>query len=185
MDIKKLNPWNWFKHEEKQQRDIPVKQADILPASHPFSGMLQLHREIDRLFDNAFRGVPAPGQAPLLNRMLDNDFIPAFHAHVDVLSDDKNYTITLEVPGLEQKDISLELQDRTLLIKGNKQQEKEEKDKHFYRIERHYGTFERILAIPEDGDAEQISASMKNGILTVTIPREDTVDSSVRKIEID
>jgi len=185
MDIKKLNPWNWFKHEEKQQRDIPVKQGDILPASHPFSNMLQLHREIDRLFDDAFRGAAAPGQAPLLNRLLGNDFIPAFHASVDVLSDDKNYTITLEIPGLEKKDISLELQDRMLLIKGNKQQEKEEKDKHFYRIERHYGTFERVLAIPDDGDAEQISASMKNGILTVTIPREDTVDSSVRKIEID
>jgi len=184
MDIKKLNPWNWFKHEEKQQQDMPVKQGDILPTSYPFSNMLQLHWEIDRLFDNAFRGFPAPGRAPLWNPLMDNDFIPAFHASVDVVSDDKNYTITLEVPGLEQKDISLELQDHTLLIKGNKQQEKEEKDKHFYRIERHYGSFERVLAIPDDGDAEQVSASMKNGILTVTIPRENSVDSSVRKIEV-
>jgi HSP20 family protein len=71
-----------------------------------------------------------------------------------------------------------------LLIKGNKQQEQEEKDKHYYRIERRYGAFERVLAIPDDGNADEISATMKHGVLTVKIPRKELPDSSVKRIAI-
>ena len=73
------------------------------------------------------------------------------------------YTITLEAPGMEQKDLSIELKDSTLYIKGKKQQKQEEKDKNYYRVERHYGSFERVLANPDDGNADEIEASMKNG----------------------
>ncbi|HFE36999.1 MAG TPA: Hsp20/alpha crystallin family protein [Gammaproteobacteria bacterium] len=188
MDMKKLNPWNWFKHEEKNQDNkavVPVKQGEHQQAKQPLSDMMQLHTEIDRLFQNAFRGFPAFGRPSAWGQMMNNDFMSAFEANVNVASDDKQYTVTLEAPGLEQKDIAIELKNQTLFIKGNKQQEKEEKDKHYYRVERQYGSFERVLAIPDDGDVEGISAAMKNGVLTVNIPRKDTPASDVKKISID
>jgi len=182
MNLKKFNPWNWFKHEEKQQNKpntIPIKQSDYLQAQQPLNNMLQLHREMDHLFADAFRGFPT-----LWNQRMSDDFIPTFRASVNVASDEKQYTITLEAPGMTQEDIAIELKDRTLFITGNKQQEKEEKEQHFYRVERHYGSFERVLAIPDDGDAEEISAAMKNGVLTLTIPRKELPQTDVKKIEI-
>jgi len=187
MDIKKFIPWNWFKHEEKQQQanqTLPVKRGDYLQAQHPFSNMMQLHREIDRLFDNAFQGFPFPGRSSLWDQNLNDDFLPSFQANVDIASDESQYTIKLEAPGMEQKDISIELKDRALIIKGIKQQEQEEKDKHYYRVERRYGSFERVLAIPEDGNAEDINATMKNGVLSITIPRNALPKSDVRRIDI-
>lgn len=186
MDMKKLNPWNWFKHEEIQDKKetVPIKRGEVMQAHHPFTNMMQLHREIDRLFDDAFRGFPSIGRSPFWDQMTNDDFLPAFRANVNVASDDKHYTITLEAPGMEQKDLSIELKDRALFIKGNKQQEEEEKDKHYYRVERHYGSFERVLAIPDDANADEISATMKNGVLTVSIPRKERPKSDVKQIEI-
>ncbi len=187
MDLKKLNPWNWFKHEEKQQdkqNTIPVKRGDYLQPQHPLNSMLQLHREVDRLFENAFRGLPSAGRTPLWDQLANDDFMPFFHASVNVASDDKQYTITLEAPGMSQDDISIELKGNTLFIKGDKQQESNEKEQHFYRVERHYGHFERILSIPDDGNTEEINASMKDGVLTLVIPRKEVAATDVKKIEI-
>ncbi|MGD9386334.1 MAG: Hsp20 family protein, partial [Thioalkalispiraceae bacterium] len=69
--------------------------------------------------------------------------------------------------------------------KGNKQQEQEEKDKHFYRIERHYGSFERVLAIPDDAETNKITASMKNGVLTIDIPRKEMPATEAKRITIE
>ncbi len=187
MDMKKLNPWNWFKHEEGDEKKVgtlPVKQGAHMESRTPFNNMTQLHREIDRLFDDAFRGFPALGRSPMWSQMLDEEFMPTFRASVNIASDDKQYTVTLEAPGMEEKDIDVQLKDHTLYIKGDKQQEQEEKDKHYYRVERHYGTFQRVLAIPDDGDAEEIEATMKNGVLTIKIPRKDVPPNDVKKIEI-
>ncbi len=186
MDMKKLNPWNWFKHEERQDKKetIPVKHGEHLQPHHPVTNMMQLHREIDRLFDDTFRGFPSLSHAPLWKQMMSDDFMPTFRANVNVASDDGQYTITLEAPGMEQKDLSIELKNHALFIKGNKQQEQEEKDQHFYRVERHYGSFERVLAIPDDGNADEISASMKNGVLTLTIPRQELPKPDIKQIEI-
>ena len=115
---------------------------------------------------------------------MNDNFVQAFRADVNIASDDRQYTITLEAPGLEQKDLSIELKDRTLFIKGNKQQDQEENEKHFYHVERRYGAFERVLAIPDDAIADEISATMKNGILKVTIPRKDVPVADVKNIDI-
>ena len=88
-------------------------------------------------------------------------------------------------PGLEQKDLSIELKDRVLVIKGDKQQEQEEKDKHYYRIGRRYGAFERVIAVPDDADIDGISAGMDKGLLTVKIPKKAVADSEIKRISID
>lgn len=188
MDIKKLNPWNWFKHEEGQDEKreiVPVKQGDYSQSQYPAANILQLHSEMGRLFEDAFRGFPSLGRSPFLEQMMGNSFMPIFRANVNVASDDKQYTITVEAPGMEQNDVSIEIKDRILYVRGDKQQEQEEKEKHYYRVERHYGAFERVLAIPDDGNTEEIKATMKNGVLTVNIPRMAVAAADVKKISID
>jgi HSP20 family protein len=185
MNLQQFNPWNWFKHEEAQpQSTIPVKRSDK-PADKnlPSTGasVMQLHREIDRLFDDAFRGFPTLG-----SRWFDQGvFSPAvFEARLNVASDDKNYHVSLEVPGMTEKDISLELTNNILTIRGEKKEENETKDKHYYRVERSYGSFQRVLNLPEDCDQASIAASIKNGVLDIQMPRKSLPASERKQIPI-
>nr|WP_281357791.1 Hsp20/alpha crystallin family protein [Desulfobacter latus] len=91
---------------------------------------------------------------------------------LDLSATDKEYTVSLEIPGVSEKDVNLELADDTLIIRGEKKQKKEEKKKNFYRLERSYGSFQRTLSLPEDADKDNIKADFKNGVLNITIPRK-------------
>lgn len=184
MDISKLAPWNWFKKEEEQQgASLPVKRQDQpVPAqhSHPLS---QLHGEIDRLFEEAFRGfgIPSLWGGRMFPALTQTDWLKPT---LDVGATDKEYTISVELPGVDQKDVQLEVVNDTLLIKGEKKQEKEEKDKDFYRIERSYGSFQRILSLPEDADQDNINAVYKNGVMKITLPRKAQTEKETKRIEI-
>ncbi len=190
MNLQKLNPWNWFKHEEPQKDEalaVPVKREDYGGSQLAGPPIQQLHHEIHRLFDRTFRnfGFSPLSRSSLWDQMANEEFASPFYANLNIASDDERYTITLEAPGLEQKDISIDLKERVLVIKGNKQEELEDKDRQFYRIERRYGSFERVLAVPDDADVDGISASMKSGLLTIQIPRLETEKSKVKKITVD
>lgn len=189
MNLQKLNPWNWFKHEESQnvaESTIPVRKADYSAKMLNRHPMFQLQREIDSLFDQAFRSF---GFEPLVKSGLDKSLLGSFptmfNPDLNISSDDKEYVITLEAAGLDEKDISIDLTGTRLTIKGNKQDESENKDKNFYRIERKFGSFQRVLALPEDAQADHIKASMKNGLLTITVPRTEGVSNDRRQIEIE
>jgi len=189
MDFYKLNPWNWFKHENNHHEHkniIPINRDDSVHSQHQLNSISQIHNEIDRIFNSALMDFNSPSifHSRAWNQRLRGELSPAFHASLNIGSDEKQYTITLEAPGLEKKDISIELKNRVLVIKGNKKQEQEEKDKHYYRIERQYGEFERILSVPDDGDIDEISANMDKGLLTLTIPRKKTEEVETKKIEI-
>lgn len=190
MDLHKLNPWNWFKHEEPGKNDseiVPVKHDDQSMGKYPLLNNLnQLHREIDRLFEATFRGFGVSDRNPpeMMNHFFSDDFISAFRANINVASNDQQYTVTLEAPGLAQDDLSIELKDQVLVIKGNKQHEQEEKDQHYYRKERRYGAFERVLAVPDDADIDAIHAKMDKGLLTINIPRKAVDESNIKKIAI-
>lgn len=187
MDLHKLNPWNWFKHEENGNKTLPVKRENqVLERSPDGLQLNQLHREIDRLFENAFRnfGFPMHSHTEFMSPLLSDEFASAFRADVNIASSDNQYTITLEAPGLAQDDLSIELQDRTLLIKGVKEQEKEEKDQLYYRKERRFGSFQRVLAVPDDADVDNIHAVMDKGVLSIHIPRKMVDQSNVKKISI-
>ena len=188
MNLQQLNPWNWFAHEEANKTStIPVKrnpektEEKTAPnATHP---MLQLHREIDRLFDDAFRGFSLPS----FNARWPDDGIfsaAGFQAKLNVASDDKAYHISLEAPGLTEKDITLELNKGVLSIRGEKKEESETKDRHYYRVERSYGSFQRVLALPDDCDQGSINASMKNGVLDISVARKALPASETKRIPI-
>jgi HSP20 family protein len=90
---------------------------------------------------------------------------------VDISETKDNLVCKVEVPGMEQKDIQVALQENLLTIKGEKRQDKEEKDCHYHRIERSYGAFTRSLRLPVAVDASKVTAVVKSGLLTVTLPK--------------
>jgi HSP20 family protein len=92
--------------------------------------------------------------------------------------------VTLEIPGVDEKDVRLEIVNDTLTIQGEKKQANEEKGKNYYRMERSYGSFQRMLSLPEDADQNDVTATFKKGVLTVTMPRKALPKADVKQIEV-
>jgi HSP20 family protein len=88
---------------------------------------------------------------------------------VDISEDDSNYIVTAELPGTKREDVTIELEDDVLTIRGEKRSEREEKKEKRRFVERSYGTFSRSFTLPANADPERISASFKDGVLTITI----------------
>jgi HSP20 family protein len=100
----------------------------------------------------------------------------------DVTETDKEIEISAELPGLEEKDVQVNLADGVLTIRGEKNAEKEEKDKNYRLVERSYGSFERSIALPEGVKSEDVKASIAKGVLTVKVPKPALAQA--RKIEV-
>lgn len=182
MKFDKLVPWNWFRKEEERERHLlPVRREAEFAWPEPLA---QLHRDIDRIFDEFARSFGFPVAR------WDRLFAPItraaewFKPSVEIAASDTEYTVNIELPGVSEKDVSVEVAGDTLRISGEKKQEKEEKSKDYYRSERAYGAFERILTLPEDANADGISAKFKNGVLTVTIPRKTPPQAETKRIEV-
>jgi HSP20 family protein len=103
---------------------------------------------------------------------------------VDVAETDKSYEITAEMPGMDEKNIEVNVASGGITIKGEKKEETEEKKKDYYVSERRYGAFERYFALPEGVDANKIEATFKNGVLKVTLPKTAEAQKPAKKIEV-
>jgi HSP20 family protein len=101
---------------------------------------------------------------------------------MNVTETDKEIEITAELPGLQEKDVQVNVADNVLTIKGEKKAEKEEKDTNYRLFERSYGSFSRTLDLPEGIDADAIKASISNGVLKVTVPKP--APKQVKKVEV-
>ena len=149
---------------------IPIgRDRNVARSDNPF---MSLQREIDRLFDDFTRGFPtfsATAAAELLPSM-------------DVTETDKQIEITAELPGLEEKDVQINVADNVLTIRGEKKAEKEEKDKNYRLVERSYGSFVRSLELPDGVNADAIKASIAKGVLKVTVPKP--APAQVKKIDV-
>jgi HSP20 family protein len=185
MSTTMLVPWNWFKREEDA---MPVRQARRGRYRSPLDAW---YREMDNLFDTFFSMTPAAaGKGDARSNEL------AFlRPNLDVSADDKAYKVTVELPGVDEKDLKVEVEKDVLRIFGEKKHESETKDagdskengkngQGYYRIERSYGSFERDLALPDDVDTEAITATNKDGILTITLPRKTVVLQENKQIAI-
>jgi len=140
-----------------------------------YSGLSRLHNELDRMFDNFF----SPAFFDREPFRFRGDFLPS----LDVTSDDKAYAMKVELPGVAPEAVKLEVNDGVLTISGEKKEEtKDEQTKEVRECS--YGSFTRSMTLPEDADTEHITATSKNGILTVSIPRKAPDQSRVRKIEV-
>ena len=180
MNIKKLAPWNWFKDEEAAQDGaMPIQRTGHRGEVLPWS---QIHDQIDQLFDQAFRGFGLSPGKDAFPAWMGGDML--LKPSVDIGATDERYTITVEVPGVEEGDVSLELDGDRLIIRGEKRQESEDRQKDFYRVERSYGSFRRVLTLPQDADYDAINARFRNGVLKITLPRSGEPETRGRVIEI-
>ena len=132
-----------------------------MQALTPWTGLTSLQKEMNRLFDRFFE--PAWDEFPVLA----GEWTP----RLDVSDTKEALIVKAEVPGIEPKEIHVSLQDQVLTIKGEKKQEKEEKDEHYYRMERSYGSFQRSLRLPVPVAGEKVTAKFKDGVLTITLPK--------------
>ncbi|MFA7256439.1 MAG: Hsp20/alpha crystallin family protein [Kiritimatiellales bacterium] len=147
----------------------PTRRSDSVPALWN-AGLL--HRSIDDLLEDFFGGVgtltPTAGLAP----------------RFEVSEVDGAIVVDAELPGMDEKDVQVTLQDNILTIKGEKKQEQETKKKNCYIAERSYGSFQRSLQLGSGIDESKISAAFKKGVLTITIPKTEPEKSKARTIDI-
>jgi HSP20 family protein len=141
----------------------------------PFREFERMRREMDRLWESFFEGG--------LRRRTEEggEWLP----FLDVAETKNELVVKAEVPGMEPKDIDISLSDGVLTIKGEKKQEKEEKEADYHLVERSYGAFTRSVRLPKEVQGEKISASYKDGILKVTLPKSEEAKKKEIKIKVE
>jgi HSP20 family protein len=136
----------------------------------PWADFKSLQNEINELFNY--------DRSPKTTGLFDRSFAPA----VDFIENDNEYTITCEMPGMEQKDIEVSIASNVLTIKGIRKDEKEEKTGKFYKKEILSGSFQRTIPLPAAVESEKIAAQLENGFLSISIPKKE--ESKPKQINI-
>jgi HSP20 family protein len=144
--------------------------------SHPFEGMEKVRSEMDRLIDTFLFGVPYK-----IDFTEQEELLPA----VDVTEMKNEIVVSVEVPGMDSKDFDISLSEGTLTITGEKKQDRLGKEELYHLIERRCGTFSRSIPLPQEVESDKISASYKNGILTVILPKSERTKKEEIKIKIE
>lgn len=156
---------------------LPIQRyrPSFLTSNGEFEPFRSFHREMDRLLDSFSRDFHWPRAAGEsgLNMPL-----------VDVAETDDGLTVTAELPGMDEKDIDVDLTNNVLTVKGEKKAEKEEKKADYHFRERTYGSFSRSVAVPFDVDADKVSASFSKGVLTIALPRPPEAKRKTKKISV-
>jgi HSP20 family protein len=139
----------------------------------PFGDFERMRRDMDRLWDSFFeRGVRRTDE--------EGEWLPS----LDVAETKNDVVVKAEVPGMDAKDIDISLTDGLLTIKGEKKQEREEKEKDYHLVEKSYGAFTRSIRLPKEVQRDKINASYKNGVLTVTLPKSEEAKKKEIKIKV-
>jgi HSP20 family protein len=167
---------------------VEVKKTAPAPTAAAAPDMWRSFRtEMDRLFDRFATGWGMPS----LRRMFDVE--PAFRYEssftmpspaMDIIEDDAAYTVTAELPGMTEKEIEVMVSGDMLTLKGEKRQEKEQKEKNFYLSERSYGSFQRSFYVPDGVDRDKIAADFSKGVLTITMRKTAKAVQQQKKIEV-
>jgi HSP20 family protein len=141
----------------------------------PFREFERMRRDMDRLWDSFFEG------APRRRGEERGEWLPS----LDVSETKNELVVKVEVPGMEGKDIDISLSDGVLIIKGEKKQEKEEKEADYHLIERSYGSFVRSVRLPKEVQGDKINASYKDGVLRITLPKSEEAKRKEIKIKVE
>lgn len=157
---------------------VPVKPRERSGFIEQFLAPLsQLRTEVDRAFEEFPARWPALAIPPGLAAIMP---APA----IEMTETDKGYKVSVEVPGVPADQLDVEAEHGLLVIKGEKKEEREEKERDYTRSERIYGSFERRIALPSDAKLDQIKAKAHDGVLTIRVPRDGDPAKARRKIEI-
>ncbi len=160
------------------------KKSAATPAAwHPLE---DLRHEVDRLFEDFNRGGwlrPLRPHALNLEPLFRRELAWSTPA-VDIIEKDSAFEITAELPGIDAKNLTVTLRNGNVVIKGEKEEEKEEKSKDYYLHERQFGSFERAFTIPEGVEPDKIEASFAKGVLTLTLPKSAAAQQPEKKINV-
>lgn len=163
--------------------NIPVTKTRLASPLRDFATHISepvgwLRSEIDRLFDD----FGSPGRS-LFNFGTRTELVPV--PALELVDDEKAYRLTAELPGLAEKDIEISVADGVLTISGEKKEVQEGKEKGFMLSERRYGAFLRKIPLPPDVDLDGIKAQFRDGVLTVTLAKDEKAAARSRKIAIE
>ena len=176
-----------FREQNNGQHEIAVRGRDDRDlALSPFGGfdlLSRFQREMNRLFDDFMSDLDRWPRFPSLwsGEPMWQGFTPS----VDVKDDGKEIRVIAELPGIDEKDLDVELTGDLLTIRGEKREEIDEDREGWRRIERRFGSFERTISLPEGIDTEKVKAHFKNGVLTVSLPRRPEAQVERRKITVE
>ncbi|MDG4887916.1 MULTISPECIES: Hsp20/alpha crystallin family protein [unclassified Mesorhizobium] len=173
---------------------LPVKTEKAAPASPRSDNwttpLESLRREVDRLFDDFHPFHPFDFRLPSSRSLFGRD-LPTFRSTawpvapaMDLVEKANGFEISAELPGIDEKNVDIKLANNILTIKGEKNEEKEEKEKDYYLSERRYGSFQRSFQLPEGVDADKIDASFAKGVLTVKLPKTAEAQKAEKKITV-
>src|SRR5690348_15927289 len=162
MGIRDLVPWT-------KGQQLPTREE-------PFDPFLTLHREMNRLFDDVFRGFGPLGRVG--TPLMEGQFA---WPRLELSETDKSVTVTAELPGLSENDVQVEIANGVLSIRGEKKADRSDDSK--FVSERYYGSFERQISL-KGVEEDKAQAAFKNGVLTVTLPKSEQSSRNVKRIAI-
>jgi HSP20 family protein len=170
MTLKDMVPWRWGGLRHWDEEDRPYESF--------LREMDTLHKEMDHLFENFWKG---SGNHTFMTKPWRHG---ALTPRVDETEDEMAFHVKVELPGMDQDDVDVTLSGGVLTIRGEKKREEEEKGKDYYRSERSFGSFRRSLPIPVDVDESKIEAKFEKGILYVELPKTKEAQEKVKHISI-
>jgi HSP20 family protein len=145
----------------------------VLTRFYPYRELNTLQDRVNRLFHESF----SEGKD---NSLATSNFAPA----VDVYEDEHNVTLKIDVPGIDEKDIDVRVENRTLTVHGERKFEKEEKEENYRRVERQYGSFSRTFTLPATVDTESVSADYDKGVLKIKLAKKSEAKPKQIKINV-
>jgi HSP20 family protein len=166
MKLKELIPWS----REKEQA------MSMWDNGYPF---LSLQKEMNRVFDDFSKS--GFDHWPMSREMkFSRDLTPK----IDIVENGEAFKVTAELPGMEEKDIDVSFSNDMLVIKGEKKEEKDEKNEDYCLTERSYGSFQRAIPISAGVDRDKVDAKFKNGVLKITLPKTEEAQKENKKIDV-
>jgi len=161
----RLTPW-----QGKKSQNLPARREE---GRDPFT---MLQREMNRLFEDFNRDVGFG-----LERGEEGG---AFVPHVNISENENEVTVTAELPGMDEKNIDVSISKNVLTLRGEKKDEREEKGRDFYRVERSFGQFHREIPLPGEVVSDKADASFKNGVLSIHLPKSKEAQQEAKKIQV-
>lgn len=146
----------------------------VLTRFEPFRDFSTLQDRINRVFRDSYSGQTGD------ESLTTSSFAPA----VDVYEDEHNVALKIEVPGIDEKDIDVRLENNTLTVHGERKIEKEEKEENYRRVERQYGSFTRTFTLPQTVDSEKVSATYDKGVLKIVLPKKAEAKPKQIKVNV-
>jgi HSP20 family protein len=145
----------------------------VLTRFEPFREFASLQDRINRVFRESYSGNQD-------DSLTNSSFAPA----VDVYEDEHKVSLKIEVPGIEEKDLDIRVENQTLTVHGERKIEKEEKEENYRRVERQYGSFTRTFTLPQTVDTENVSANYDKGVLKITLPKKAEAKPKQIKVSV-